>query len=286
MAKKRSAVVVSDLDVTLLHGGDYSFEEVRPALAALRDRKIPLVLVSSKTRAEMEPLRAALGLADPFVVENGGAAYVPKGYFGKPVSRRDDGCRYEVMSWGTPYAELVIALRRARRLTGACLVGFSDVAAEEVAQLVELPLEHARRAMEREFDEPFWVEGEEDERSADALALLASGNLTVTRGGRFYHLMGSSDKGAAVRNLLALYREAEGQWLSAGLGDAANDLPFLQVVDRAYIVAGLDGRHSPELIQAIAGAQPVGPAPRGWAAAISDFLSWLDEPARGLHNSH
>ena len=37
------AVIVSDLDGTLLNSGDYSFDEARPALAILRERGIPVV---------------------------------------------------------------------------------------------------------------------------------------------------------------------------------------------------------------------------------------------------
>jgi mannosyl-3-phosphoglycerate phosphatase len=271
MSEKRPAVVVSDLDGTLLDSRTYAFDRARPALDALRERKIPVVLVSSKTRSEIEALRGELDIRDPFIVENGGAAYLPLGDFPDTGGERDFTGRYEVLRWGVPYAELIRALRDVRRDTGARLEGYSDVDVEEVARRTGLSLEEARLSIQREYDEPFWLE-REDQRSQKALELLEARGLNVTRGGRFYHLMGNCDKGKAVRELLKLY----GGCPSAGLGDAKNDLSFLVAVDRAFIVAGPDGKHDPALVEAVKDAGRVGPAPGGWVEAVRDFLSWLD----------
>ena len=80
-------IVFTDLDGSLLDSTTYSFKAATPALNALREQGIPLVLVSSKTRAEMEPLRQRLGHCDPFIVENGGAVFVPHGLFDFPLER-------------------------------------------------------------------------------------------------------------------------------------------------------------------------------------------------------
>ncbi len=68
-------LVATDLDGTLLDRETYDFAPARPALDALRERGVPLVLVSSKTRAEMEPLAEASAPGARragSVVENGG----------------------------------------------------------------------------------------------------------------------------------------------------------------------------------------------------------------------
>src|SRR5262245_16745201 len=70
-------LVFTDLDGCLLDEHTYSWERARPALEALRARGVPLLLCSSKTRSEMEALARELGLAWPYVVENGGAFVIP-----------------------------------------------------------------------------------------------------------------------------------------------------------------------------------------------------------------
>src|SRR6478736_2987735 len=90
-------IVYTDLDCSLLDGTTYSYEAAIPALTALREQGIPLVLVSSKTRAEMEPLRQRLDLRDPFTVENGGAVSVPQGLFDFPLGRMRTRSSYQVI---------------------------------------------------------------------------------------------------------------------------------------------------------------------------------------------
>ena len=53
-------ILFTDLDGSLLDNDTYSFDEARPALEALRLENIPVILVSGKTRAEIEPLRERL----------------------------------------------------------------------------------------------------------------------------------------------------------------------------------------------------------------------------------
>jgi len=75
------AVVISDLDGTLLDPESYSFDAALPALELLRAKGIPLVLCSSKTRREIEVYRQRLGNREPFIFENGGGICLPKGCF-------------------------------------------------------------------------------------------------------------------------------------------------------------------------------------------------------------
>ena len=78
-------VIFTDLDGTLLDARNYSWRAAQPALDQLRRRRVPVVFCTSKTRAEILPLREELRNADPFVAENGGAIYVPRSYFPFPL---------------------------------------------------------------------------------------------------------------------------------------------------------------------------------------------------------
>jgi hypothetical protein len=78
-------IVFSDLDGTLLDHETYSWQPAAPALDALKQRGIPLILASSKTAAEIAGLRAEMGFADcPAIVENG-AGMLSRG--GLPIAR-------------------------------------------------------------------------------------------------------------------------------------------------------------------------------------------------------
>ena len=53
MKERNRLVIFTDLDGTLLDGNTYAFDAATEALDAARSHQIPVVLVSSKTRAEM-----------------------------------------------------------------------------------------------------------------------------------------------------------------------------------------------------------------------------------------
>ena len=90
-APSRRMIIITDLDGTLLHHRTYSFEEAKPALDLVRRQGIPLVICSSKTRAEIEVYRKRLDNNHPFISENGGGIYIPAGYFPFRRIRRAEG---------------------------------------------------------------------------------------------------------------------------------------------------------------------------------------------------
>ena len=60
--------------------------------------------------------------------------------------------------------------------------------------------------------------------------------LTLSRGGRFYHLTGRNTKGLAVVLLTLLYRSSSPDLITVGLGDGANDLSMLERVDIPVVI--------------------------------------------------
>ena len=95
-------VLFTDLDGCLLDCDRSSFDHVRPALDSLRSAGIPVILVSGKTRAEIEPLRERLDHHDPFIVENGAAAYVPFETFDFTPERSRRRFSYHIIELARP----------------------------------------------------------------------------------------------------------------------------------------------------------------------------------------
>jgi mannosyl-3-phosphoglycerate phosphatase family protein len=253
-------VVVTDLDGCLLDASTYAWEPARPALAALKRRKIPLVLCSSKTRAEIEPLHADLGLDAPYVFENGGGIVIPPGAWWSRAARRDGGPL--LVRLGVPLRDLARALMEIAKEAGARLRGFSRLSAREAADLTGLPEADLERARQREHDEPFVLESGSEEVVRQAAERRG---LRVTKGGRLHHLTGAVDKGKAVRQVLTLL----GPGHSIGLGDAENDVSLLHAVDRPILVPRPDRQFDPVLTAAFPAADRAhAPGPEGWNQAV------------------
>jgi len=261
-------VIYSDLDGTLLHSHTYSFDAAEPALSALRRQKTPLVLCTSKTRAEVEIWRERLGNSHPFIVENGGAIYIPSGYFPFAVDRAVQREGYEVVEFGTPYSELVAALETAARESGCDVLGFHQMSLADISLRTSLPVRQAALAKQREYDEPFEILGSGAHMLLAAIERLGK---RWTRGDRFYHIIGANDKAVAVEHLSKLYRRAFGSVETVGVGDGHNDTEFLKTVDVPIIVRS---RFAVALKQAVPNAQVTdAPGPHGWNDAVLPLLA-------------
>ena len=269
-------VIFTDLDGTLLDHATYRWTAARAALTALRLRAVPLVIVTSKTCTEVLPILRSLRRREPFVVENGGAIYLPEDYFPFRVPGAAQASRgWLRVALGTPRRELVAALGHAAQRTGVRVRSFSAMSSREVAERTGMTLREARRACKREFDEPFaLVEGADRARNRLRAEIRRQG-FDQTRGSRFFHILGSNDKGAAVRELMGWYRRARGASVrSVGLGDSPNDIPMLRAVDLPILVARPGGRYDRETFAAVPRARRAGGVgPEGWKRAVLRLLS-------------
>jgi mannosyl-3-phosphoglycerate phosphatase len=260
-------VLFTDLDGTLLDDKTYSWKAAEPALRIVAALEIPWIIVSSKTRAEIEVLRRDMNHRHPFVVENGGAAFIPKGYFGWPVPEAMVRDGYEVLEWGRPHADLLRALEEAAASQQYEVKGFSQMSADEVCRATGLSPTQAARAQRREYDEPFLAL---DPRGRSRLlGAIQRAGFRWTHGGRLYHICGTHDKGTAVRAILDLFARRHGKVKSIGLGDSLNDLPLLAAVDVPVVIRS---RHS-VVPFGVAGARRTrSVGPRGWNEAVTELI--------------
>lgn len=260
-------LVFTDLDGTLLEKESYSWKPAEPALEAARKAGIPVIFCTSKTRTEIEHYRKQMKNSHPFIPENGGAIYIPRGYFRhKPPGTREDR-KYLVIELGTPYRKLREALKSMRK-GGLKVRGFGDMSVFEVRRLSGLPLRQAYLARKRDYDEPFVLENPKQEPRV--LEAVRKSGLQCFRGTRFYHLLGDNNKGLAVKVLTGIYQqEAERPMVTLGIGDSPNDFSMLRAVHIPYLVKGKSGRYSsrsPAFLKA------GGAGPHGWKKSVLKFI--------------
>jgi mannosyl-3-phosphoglycerate phosphatase len=270
MRQNGKKIIYTNLDGTFLNEKNYSFLESLPALRAAQARDIPVIFCSSKTRAEIEHLRRAAEVNDPFIVENGGAVYVPEGYF--PFTIDDSMSRdgYDVIELGESYLRLVDLFRLLRAGSpNFDIVGFSDLTVKELALECRLTLVEAGRAKAREYTEPFRFSNITPEKIDIFLERIRQSGRQFSVSDRYYHLQGNNDKGHAVEILTRLYQRAYGKVTTIGIGDNQNDGPMLAKVTFPIIVKRPSGVHNPELVAQFPQARLTeGTGPTGWAETV------------------
>jgi mannosyl-3-phosphoglycerate phosphatase len=262
-------VIFTDLDGTLLDLATYSYEKSLEGVDRLKRSGIPIIFCSAKTRTEQEVYRNKIGIFHPFIVENGGAILIPQDYFPFSFDYHKSVDDLLVIELGSPYKEIRQLLVKVREEGNFHFRGFGDMTAEEVAQESDLDMESAKLAKQREYSETvkFDVTGEEVDK---ALEKIRESGLNWTHGGRFYDVMGDSDKGKAVRIVINLYRKLWDEIETIGLGDSLNDLPMLSAVDIPILVQKRDYSWEEVNLPRLHRVQGIGP--EGWSRAVKELI--------------
>jgi mannosyl-3-phosphoglycerate phosphatase len=264
-------VIFTDLDGTLLDHHSYSFDNAQEALQKISAAHIPLIICTSKTRAEIEVWRKKLNTDAPFISENGGAIFFPRGKWTFAGQIMQDKDEYEIIKLGMPYAELLARFSNLKNIFGERIRGFSEMEVSEIAGLTGLSRRDAALAKKREYSEPFLFDG-------DAAALndlekaVNSLKLNLTRGGRFFHLLGNNDKGKAVRIVIERYQKQFNHLRTIALGDSYNDLPMLKAVEVPILVQKPGGIYDETIINLPNLVRAPGVGPMGWNTALLRVL--------------
>jgi mannosyl-3-phosphoglycerate phosphatase len=231
-------LIFSALEGTLLDARTESFAGAEAALAEIDRRKIPLILATAKTRAQLDGLRRRLGHSHPFISENGGGIFIPDGYFNLKIAGLERHTRFLCLPIAKPHAEAVAVLEDISAATGVSTVSFHEMTPREIAQNTGLSLRDAEPAKQRDFDEPFFFAGARASAIRAFQQEAARHKATLYQNGRFWHISLGCDLGKAVRTLVKLYLAAAPRThlSSIGLGTRAADVPLLSAVDRPILL--------------------------------------------------
>lgn len=237
MTRDTVRLIFTDLDGTLLNHDDYQWDLARPALQLAKDDGIPVIPCTSKTLAECLALQQQIGLTGPCIFENGAGVALPKSQFKRPMQVcREATDEHWICAFSADYATIRSRLLEIKRLGRYVFKGFGDMSEKEIAEVTDLPLEHAARAKKRLHTEPIlWLDNAKSFNKFHKDVQQAG--LGLTRGGRFVHVLEDCDKGQTMQWLTRRYDPTgeQGIWTIA-LGDSPNDIPMLQAADVAVIV--------------------------------------------------
>ena len=239
----RAVVVFTDLDGTLMDHDSYDVAPAQAALEALAARSIPVVPVTSKTRTELVPLMARLGLSGPAIAENGAVIMNTDGSPDTADARE----------------KIALALDALPKNIRKAMICFCDMEIEQIAAATGLTHADATRAAAREASEPFMWQGDAPPLTTLTEILgetLEKFDLRLTQGGRFFHIVPPRDKAAAISALLSEQTPRPQSWV---LGDGPNDVSMLLAADRGALIANEHvntQRFCPPIIICICRAHP------------------------------
>ncbi len=250
-------VVFTDLDGTFLDHESYGFEQAMPALQRLGKAGVPVIPVTSKTLSELSLLGLPLD-REHQVAENG-------------MAIRNGA---DVKIQGAAYVEITNTIGRLPQNLRGHIRGFYDMSIGEVVEHTGLTEEQAKAAKTRDASEPFLWSGSDAEME-ELKSIAGKSKLSITQGGRFYHLMGQGSKRTAIDWLLNHVFKGEPP-VTIALGDGPNDAEMLGFVDYGVIIPNAAG--TPVKVNDPKGKIITAPhaGPAGWNAALHTILDELE----------
>jgi len=273
-----SAVIYTDLDGTLLDHHTYAFDEALETIKALKNRGIPIIPCTRKTRAETVSLMQAIGIDGPMIIENGAAIWVPQDW----GLERPAGSASDADAWCHSFGPSRSMIRRQLATLsiewGNRYQSLCDLSDKQVAAVTGLDLDGAARAKQREHCETLiWLGTPADRKTfAQQVETL---DMRCLQGGRFVHVLTSGGKAEAVSWLHhKICRERPGfdGAISLSAGDAENDVEMLEVTDLALLVRS--PVNEPPTVRRQGGlviSDTEGPA--GWAEGIEALIERVEE---------
>ena len=280
-------LIFTDLDGSLLDHFSYSFEAAKPLLTLFREEGVPVIPVTSKTRAELMLLRSDLDNRHPFIVENGAAIFIPQGYFpfNPPGCESLDG--YDCYAFSKPRDFWLGVLSEVSEAFVGEFDTFTSLGIDGIVQLTGLSEERAQLANRREYSEPVMWRGPDARKSIFVIYFLRAifvqrlrqAGATVLQGGRFLHVTGGCNKGQAFQWLCDQYVKhwADPSVLTIAAGDSYNDIDMLHVADCALVIRS-PAHDFPEINHPnVYYTTQYGPV--GWAEGVCRFLGVNDDSA-------
>ena len=254
-------MIFTDLDGCLLNKSDYDWSAAKPILQQLKRLRIPVVLNSSKTAAEMRQLATEFQLSHlPFISENGGVIQWNDLVPDKQPALQVLGVQRSVI------LELLSQQKQKFRFRS-----FFDLGVAGIMQATDLDANKAALANDRQSTEPLlW----DDTEAAlhDFRNVVEDAGLTLTRGGRFWHVTGQNAKGTAMQVVADRFAKeyAPNNIITAGIGDSPIDQTMLDVADYPIGIpaaGALNVRIDPQ--QGIVASEE---GSAGWADAVTILL--------------
>tara|TARA_Y100001968_G_scaffold253027_1_gene238580 strand:+ start:606 stop:1409 length:804 start_codon:yes stop_codon:yes gene_type:complete len=257
----RNILVVSDIDGTLMDH-NYDLSAALNTISLLKENRIPIILCTSKTASEVRKIRDNIGLKDPFIVENGGAIY----------GNKNDSLEEWEIILGRSYSDLRIILDRLSTDIGYRLKALNDLNHEEIRKLTGLSNPDIELALQRHWSVPFLTPSKEYREKLNRN--IDKYKINIYQGNLMSHLLSrESHKGKAVL-ALKKYLGYNDSFVIA-LGDSQNDVPLLEIADKAIVVPGKSGPNK-LLLEGIKHKDfIIAPAPHaeGWSIAVKDLVT-------------
>jgi len=231
-------IIFTELDEILSNSRESDYQSIVTVVQKLKQHQIPLIPISSKTRAEVTPWLGKSGLADPFIVEGGSGIFIfqeDRRFNTWQTSTIDN---YHLHQLGCSYTEARAALKAVQEEISKILRGFGDLDEENIQPLINGNKLAAKQAKAREFSEYFLTPNRLEIKQLQELA--TEYGFKIIAGDRLSLILGARAEvkesiNWLTQNAIGLVNNLQ-TVQTVGLGCTQQDLAMLETVDIPVVI--------------------------------------------------
>ncbi|MFK7946782.1 MAG: glycerate kinase [Saprospiraceae bacterium] len=209
-------------------------ERIALTLIPVKEAEIPILLYSKRTYEEMIWLCSQLAIHQPFIVENGGALYVPNNYLKLDLKDFTVVNEHHQMTFGTTHSTIENITDKLAKVTGVNLD--NDILSPlDLADYWDIELFEAERIMKRNFSQMIVKTEEVFELSDMFKQLVTQQGLQIIDAKEAYYIGNFSVKNSITYWIDYLKSEYADLQIFA-LSNVAEDKSILELSDEAFLL--------------------------------------------------
>ena len=227
MKKKFKIVIFTDLDGTLLHRDTFKFDTIKDYIKSLVSNGIIIIPNSSKTEKEIEKFNDELGIALPYISENGSSIHglnlINQNFPNKIILSRE---KEELLK--------IFDIKVPEKIRNKCLL-ISKMSKKKQEEIFGQKDDELKDVLNRNYTLPFLFNGEKQEKNR-LLKILNNNSLTLQEGGRVSNLCDNVNKLKSMKRVIKVLKKTENKIKTIAVGDNFNDLDMLKNSDVPCLV--------------------------------------------------
>lgn len=231
-AKNIEKLLVINADIFGNHTDD--LEKIALTLIPVKEANIPILLYSRRTYEEMIWLCGELAIHHPFVVENGGALYVPNNYYKLDLKDFTVGDEYHQMTFGSTRSTIENITAKLAKVTGVNLD--NDIQSPlDLADYWDIELFEAERIMSRGFSQMITKTEEVSTLTNLFKQLISQQGLQIIDSDEAYYI-GNFSLTEPIRYWIEYLKSQYDDLQVFTLSNVADDEAILALGDEAFLL--------------------------------------------------
>ena len=272
--KDMNLIFFSDIDGTIINNNSFSYGNNVKIIKELLEAGHYVIFNSSKTFYEIDHILKSENLSIPFICETGGGVYCPRGFCGDNLNKRSD---YDIIFESAKTSDFHMKIKSIllEEFKNEVLF-FDDMSLKMKEKFSGLSAKDLERASMRDFSIPFKWHAV-NKKLNKLKSILHDFQLTVIKGGRFFHICSNFDKYSAMQHILSFMNHNFPQetFKTVGIGDSSNDIEMLNKTDYKCIVQPINNI---SLIEGLSNKKFIlstTHAPEGWQECIENVFNQI-----------